>query len=270
MELYNVPDLVSNKCELIFIVESPHINELVHRHPLSSESGDNMMKLFISENLKTGGNDLPFGCWLKRCIDYKCFEQLGIINASTYPMQNKVYSCSDKEKYLYLEKIRNIIDPIGTKIKQKEFCDLFSCNKEIFTNARDLRKSLRNVINGSKGIISSNVITSLNSYANKLKCIVKDVGLEKYLDKLSEDFNHRTLKHILKTTKPSFVICGYISLAIFLVSEVYKNYTHNELYFIYHPSKVTERGKLATSEAIQKIKIKLKAVFDTEYSSVVK
>ena len=89
---YRIKDLVVNpsKVRIIFVLESPYLNEVVHCHPLAGSSGLDMIKFFKSNGLLSDWDSkIPIGCQIKE----KNYEKIGIINCSRYPLDHSVYSC---------------------------------------------------------------------------------------------------------------------------------------------------------------------------------
>jgi hypothetical protein len=86
---YSVPDIAHDP-KMIFILESPHKEELKAEVPLAGLSGRSMAKeLFLQEDI------LPMGKYLKQLAEDKrqCFY--GIVNVCPFPLQESAYP--DKE-----------------------------------------------------------------------------------------------------------------------------------------------------------------------------
>ncbi|WP_154116231.1 hypothetical protein [Vibrio cincinnatiensis] len=74
--------------QIIFVLESPHTNELIHKHPIAGQAGERMSGLFeILGLLSSEDAQLPLGCQIKRGV----IENVAIINAAPIPLDKKIY-----------------------------------------------------------------------------------------------------------------------------------------------------------------------------------
>lgn len=118
-ENYKVNHLLNDNKEIMFVLESPHIDELLNQAPVSGLSGKAMSKVLFGDEEKT-----PLGIKLKKEMSSK----IGIMNICSIPMQRaayinqeveKMYGKFDTEKYQtffdVLEKLRT-----STKLNYKE------------------------------------------------------------------------------------------------------------------------------------------------------
>ncbi|MET3728603.1 hypothetical protein ABID52_002184 [Fictibacillus halophilus] len=84
--LYSVQDLVSEHTNMIFILESPHKEEIKSGVPLAGLSGRSMAKeLFAVED------SLPMGKLLKQYINESKKTVFGIVNVCPFPLQGAAY-----------------------------------------------------------------------------------------------------------------------------------------------------------------------------------
>lgn len=82
---YSVNDLVRDS-KVIFILESPHKEELKAGVPLAGLSGRSMAKeLFLQEDI------LPMGKYLKQLTENKKQTIYGIVNVCPFPLQQSAY-----------------------------------------------------------------------------------------------------------------------------------------------------------------------------------
>ncbi|WP_226534777.1 uracil-DNA glycosylase family protein [Fictibacillus halophilus] len=82
---YSVPDIVQDP-KMIFILESPHKEELKAGVPLAGLSGRSMAKeLFLQEDI------LPMGKHLKQLAKNKRQIFYGIVNVCPFPLQESAY-----------------------------------------------------------------------------------------------------------------------------------------------------------------------------------
>lgn len=87
-EKYKVHNLVNENTEIIFILESPHVDELLNHAPVSGLSGKAMSKV-----LYNGEKNEALGIVLKREIKEEGLERgkIGIMNICSIPMQRAAY-----------------------------------------------------------------------------------------------------------------------------------------------------------------------------------
>lgn len=103
---YKVLDLIPDKkqCKFIFLLESPHKDEIKNNCPLAGSSGKGVSKILnkIDWTIKP---DVPFGLYLKETDDIR----FGIMNCSLTPMQISVYSdeMQNSEDLIVINRIRN-------------------------------------------------------------------------------------------------------------------------------------------------------------------
>ena len=92
-----INDLISSPSEvrLLFLLESPYKDELIHNHPLAGNSGKAVTK-YIYENsdniIPHRFRDIPLGCILKNSD----LPILGIMNTSVWPLDKKCYPCNSR------------------------------------------------------------------------------------------------------------------------------------------------------------------------------
>ncbi|ELB2044414.1 hypothetical protein AB0533_004468 [Vibrio parahaemolyticus] len=84
---YVVPDLVRDEVEFLFILESPHIDEVRHKLPLSGSAG-----ITVTEALKVSlglpDDSSPFGLLISQGL---VSNKVGIVNACSIPLQKDAY-----------------------------------------------------------------------------------------------------------------------------------------------------------------------------------
>ncbi|KZE66007.1 hypothetical protein AWM68_06405 [Fictibacillus phosphorivorans] len=84
--LYSVQDITTKETEIIFILESPHKEEIKSGVPLAGLSGRSMAKeLFLEEEI------LPMGKFLKQSILDKRKTIYGIVNVCPFPLQQSAF-----------------------------------------------------------------------------------------------------------------------------------------------------------------------------------
>lgn len=111
-EHFQVPDLLTPQTQLVFLLESPHVQELKYGAPVSGPSGATMTKhLFGDEYAK-----FPLGRLLIHNLDNQVhrprLDALGLMNVCNVPMQGSAYGPSPireehKDMITALEYIRS-------------------------------------------------------------------------------------------------------------------------------------------------------------------
>lgn len=92
-KVYKVNHLLNEHKKYIFILESPHIDELLNLAPVAGLSGKAMSKVLFGE-----GEKVPLGIKIKS----DSFSEIGIMNICPIPMQAAAYS-NDKVTQKYGE-----------------------------------------------------------------------------------------------------------------------------------------------------------------------
>lgn len=85
---YYIPDLIVEiaKLKVIFVLESPYSDEVIHRHPVAGSAGLSMSTFL--HYLYDGINpEIPLGCQ----ISNRLISNIGIINCSRFPLDKNVY-----------------------------------------------------------------------------------------------------------------------------------------------------------------------------------
>ena len=80
---YRVPHLINDNKQVIFVLESPHIDELIHQSPVSGLSGKSMTKILFPYQ----EDNKALGIKLKAEPE----NRIGIINICGIPMQKAAY-----------------------------------------------------------------------------------------------------------------------------------------------------------------------------------
>jgi len=112
-EKYTVNPIIPECASLIFILESPHIQELKHSAPVAGSSGKTMASVLLGRTV-----DKPLGILVKQNAEDgfpdKLLNHIGIMNISAIPLQKKAYDVRDVERYGHffhlLEKLRTAND----------------------------------------------------------------------------------------------------------------------------------------------------------------
>jgi len=77
---YFVDDLLFDNTDVIFVLESPHTQEVKNGYPVAGKSGNDMSKVLF-------GLDESFG----KLIYEQKIKHIGILNVSNYPLQHSAY-----------------------------------------------------------------------------------------------------------------------------------------------------------------------------------
>ena len=92
---YFVDDLVYENSEIVFVLESPHTQEVKNGYPVAGKSGNDMSKVLF-------GLDEAFG----KLIYEQTIKNIAIINVSNYPLQKSAYQNPQMRELEQFEKIR--------------------------------------------------------------------------------------------------------------------------------------------------------------------
>ncbi|ANC76988.1 hypothetical protein ABE65_009300 [Fictibacillus phosphorivorans] len=116
-ELYSVQDLISEHTDMIFILESPHKEEIKSGVPLAGLSGRSMAKeLFEVEE------SLPMGKLLKQYINENKKTAFGIVNVSSFPLQGSAFpDQSFVSRYSEEIKVAEAVRTSSVKVFKDEF-----------------------------------------------------------------------------------------------------------------------------------------------------
>lgn len=106
---YSVNPIIPDSATFIFILESPHVQELKNRAPVAGSSGKTMASVLLDQSV-----DKPLGLLVKQNVEAgfpdKRLNKIGIMNVSNIPLQKKAYDFHDVQQYEFffelLEKIR--------------------------------------------------------------------------------------------------------------------------------------------------------------------
>lgn len=79
-----------SKLRIIFVLESPYSEEVIHGHPVAGTSGLSMSNILHTyfKKIKFG---IPLGCQIKN----RNIDTIGIINCSNLPLDKSVYGCRE-------------------------------------------------------------------------------------------------------------------------------------------------------------------------------
>ena len=78
---YFVNDLVYDEVRVVFVLESPHTQEVKNGYPVAGKSGNDMSKVLF-------GLDEAFG----KLIYEQIIKNIAIVNVCNYPLQKSAYS----------------------------------------------------------------------------------------------------------------------------------------------------------------------------------
>lgn len=98
LKRYLVLDLPSSNADIdrvkiVFVIESPHIHEVCHKHPLAGDSGKKVTKKYLETMIDDSEQSKkPIGC----LIVSGQMPWLSLINVSQLPLQKKYIVKPDK------------------------------------------------------------------------------------------------------------------------------------------------------------------------------
>ena len=196
---YFINDILSEDVEIIFLLESPHNEEVKCKHPLAGKSGVNMTKFFCKVfNLtepRYCNKIAPFGKLVQDAhdtnIDDKNFvdlytnsklrvklRKIGIMNVCNIPLQMQVYCCDDIRKYC---EVFRILD--------------FLRNRANFTTRMGQNASDKNF---TQNVIKNSLCSKVSNYKSTLFVPMGNFALS-YLEECNSTLN---LKIFLVDSKP--------------------------------------------------------------------
>lgn len=92
---YFVDDLIYKDTQLLFVLESPHNEEVKMGYPVAGKSGRDMSKVLYERGEPLG-----------KLIFEQEVKNLGIINISNYPLQTSAYTNQELQEIEFFPKIR--------------------------------------------------------------------------------------------------------------------------------------------------------------------
>lgn len=92
---YFVNDLVYEDTQVVFVLESPHTEEVKNGYPVAGKSGKDMSKVLF-------GCDEAFG----KLVYEQSIKNIGIVNVCNFPLQKSAYKNADLKELDFFEKIR--------------------------------------------------------------------------------------------------------------------------------------------------------------------
>ncbi len=145
---YRIEDVINLDSKILFILESPHTQEVKNDYPVAGDSGVEMTKFIYGYD-----NNDAFGKILANPVEYKNkYKQLhkfSIMNISSAPMQKAAlssYHLSNKE-----EEVLNILEKLRVNYKTKKHKNSYwNQVKNIIINDFELR--LKEYVQQVKGI----------------------------------------------------------------------------------------------------------------------
>lgn len=133
---YFVSDLLYEDTKIIFILESPHIQEVKNGYALAGRSGNDVSKILF-------GIDESFG---KLIIEQRV-KNIGILNISNYPLQKSAYFNSPPRIVDYFEKIRQ--NPRPNKYQDKNLSLILNKMLSNFKSRLEVHKDKKIVLCGN-------------------------------------------------------------------------------------------------------------------------
>ena len=95
---YYVDNINVSDAKYIFILESPHIQEVKHKVPVAGPSGRMMTKFLFDNDLQE-----PLGMLLSQAVKgnpaHPKLLEIGLLNVCNVPMQGAAYTAEDREEY---------------------------------------------------------------------------------------------------------------------------------------------------------------------------
>lgn len=174
-----VDDLLDEKTKVIFVLESPHTQEVKNGYPVAGKSGKDMSNvLFEDESLKK----ISFG----KLIYDKKISGFGILNVSNIPLQKSAYKMQENEIFRDFELIRQ-----NPSLRKKE-CSLNNTIRVFqtdFKNRLELHKDKKIVLCGAFVQKVFKDIFSQSDFKNIIEVphpSFNNWSKQKYADKIKE------------------------------------------------------------------------------------
>lgn len=190
---YIVKDIVNNKnmSKYVFVLESPHNEELKNGYPVAGESGKDIIK-FLGIN----SND-SFGKYVKENKD----SRITLINVSKVPLQ---VTNSLKEDYISL---------------MDEICSIIRCGYDSYGKHR------KKAINEIEEIILQDFKSRLKKVKLDIKTNIIVCGnfAKVYFDKISTDINEINKNKVLYVPHPSRKQWSLTRNDLNILHDVFKN-----------------------------------------------
>ena len=95
LDNYFVDDLIFEDTKIIFVLESPHTQEVKNGYPVAGKSGADMSLVLFNINEAFG-----------KLIYEQKIKNIGILNVSNYPLQKSAYHNPDAKVIEFFELIR--------------------------------------------------------------------------------------------------------------------------------------------------------------------
>jgi hypothetical protein len=96
---YEVKDILLPTSDCIFLLESPHVQELKFGAPVSGTSGQTMTRHLFGEEF----SKFPLGRLVKKNADEHLnrprLNRIGLVNVCNIPMQSSAYAPADRQPY---------------------------------------------------------------------------------------------------------------------------------------------------------------------------
>ena len=157
LERYQLFDLIEDITQLnvLLVLESPHINEYIHRHPAAGNAAAELTKFFTAQGYASCFNDdLPIGCNIKT----QQYPFLGIMNCSSLPMNKEFYPCTiSEDRAVLVDKLMAMRTQLGKGV-DADYIKPTAPECELFN---DFTSRLTAVIKATAPVLAStaNVIT---------------------------------------------------------------------------------------------------------------
>lgn len=115
---YFVDDLVFEDTKVIFVLESPHTQEVKNGYPVAGKSGVDMAEILFMQKEPLG-----------KLIYNRDVKEIGIVNVSNYPLQHSAYLTTFEEIFFF-PKIRQNpkqrkYDKMGINVSVKKIMEDF-------------------------------------------------------------------------------------------------------------------------------------------------
>ena len=153
---YFVNDLLYKDTKIIFILESPHTQEVKNGYPVAGKSGNDMSKVLF-------GLDESFG----KLIYERQMDAIGIVNVSNYPLQQSAYVGTPPPVSEFFDKIRQ--NPKPRKRGAEDLNLVINKMLSNFKNRLEVHKDKKIVICGNFAQSAFNCVFNDDEFSSVIR-----------------------------------------------------------------------------------------------------
>ena len=118
---YLVSDIVTEHCSILFLLESPHVEELKHGAPVSGSSGCSMTKHLFGERFQKHALGILIKKNRDEALDRPSLNKVGLMNVCQIPMQAHAYG--DRNIRAHYASLLKVLEGVRRENNQLEYPD---------------------------------------------------------------------------------------------------------------------------------------------------